>query len=254
MRAQMLYAAARSAVYESVNRYWDELLREGHGSLQTRRDMGLARIHAHRTAREVAQLLFDTVGAPAVYESLPLGSLLRDCLDRFPDKRRGINTTYPMGDIAMAAFSVFFMQSPSFLAHQRQFEAGHGHSNCTSLFGIAKIPTDNHIRAMLDPASPDLLHPVFAAALDQIRQIDGGLDVFRRIVAAAPAHLGPGGWLLVEIGAGQDEAARRIAAGPGLVIEPTARDHDGHPAGGTHHASGNAPLPGVAVGEYDPAA
>ncbi len=79
-RAQMLYGAARAAVYESVNRYWEELLHEGHGSLQSRRDMGLARIHAHRTAREVAQLLFDTVGAPAVYESVPLGSLLRDAV------------------------------------------------------------------------------------------------------------------------------------------------------------------------------
>ena len=79
-RAQMLYGAARAAVYESVNRYWAELLADGRGSLQTRRDVGLARIHAHRTAREVAQLMFDTVGAPAVYESLPLGSLLRDAI------------------------------------------------------------------------------------------------------------------------------------------------------------------------------
>ena len=79
-RAQMLYGAARAAVYESVNRYWEELLRDGHGSLQARRDMGLARIYAHRTAREVAQLMFDTVGAPAVYEGLPLGSLLRDAI------------------------------------------------------------------------------------------------------------------------------------------------------------------------------
>ena len=79
-RAQMLFGAARAAVYESVNRYWDELVRVGRGSLQTRRDVGLARIHAHRTAREVAQLMFDTVGAPAVYENLPLGSLLRDAI------------------------------------------------------------------------------------------------------------------------------------------------------------------------------
>jgi hypothetical protein len=81
-------------------------------------------------------------------------------LDRFPDKRRGINTTYPMGNIGMAAFSVFFMQSPSFLARQRQFQEGHRHSNCTSLFGISKIPGDNHIRDILAPASPVLLHPV----------------------------------------------------------------------------------------------
>lgn len=79
-RAQMLYGAARAAVYESVNRYWAELLRNGRGSLETRRDMGLARIHAHRTAREVAQLMFDTVGAPAVYEYLPLGPLLQDAI------------------------------------------------------------------------------------------------------------------------------------------------------------------------------
>jgi len=109
-----------------------------------------------------------------------LGSL-RGCLDGFPDKRRGINTTYPIGDIGMAAFSVFFMQSPSFLAHQQHFEAGHGRSNCTTLFGMTKIPCDNHIRDMLDPASPTLLHPVFAETVDQIRQTDGGLDVFRRL-------------------------------------------------------------------------
>ena len=86
-----------------------------------------------------------------------------------------------MGDIGMAAFSVFFMQSPSFLAHQRRFEEGHGRSNCETLFGLAKIPSDNHIRHMLDPASPDLLHPVFAELVEQLGQAEGGLDVFRRL-------------------------------------------------------------------------
>jgi hypothetical protein len=128
-----------------------------------------------------------------------LGSL-RGCLDGFPDKRRGINTTYGMGDIGMAAFSVFFMQSPSFLAHQRQCEEGHGRSNCTSLFGIAKIPSDNHIRDMLDPASAILLHPVFAETVDQIRHIDGGLDVFRR----------PGGHLLIALDGTEYHCSRKI--------------------------------------------
>ena len=112
-------------------------------------------------------------------ESL-LGSL-RGCLDRFPDKRRGANTTYSMADIGMAAFSVFFMQSPSFLSHQRCFEQGHGRSNCASLFGIAKIPSDNHIRDLLDPASPALLLPMFAATVEQLGRIGGGLDMFRRL-------------------------------------------------------------------------
>jgi hypothetical protein len=109
-----------------------------------------------------------------------LGSLRR-CLDGFPDKRRGLNTRYSMGDIGMAAFSVFFMQSPSFLSHQRRFEEGHGRSNCQSLFGISKIPSDNHIRDMLDAAPPELLHPVFAEAIDLLEATPGGLDGFRRL-------------------------------------------------------------------------
>jgi hypothetical protein len=109
-----------------------------------------------------------------------LGSL-RACVAGFPDKRRGLNVTYRMGDIGMAAFSVFHMQSPSFLAHQRHFETAFGRSNCASLYGIAKIPSDNHIRDMLDPASPVLLHPVFRATVDELAGAPGGLDVFRRL-------------------------------------------------------------------------
>src|SRR5580698_5110735 len=55
---------------------------------------------------------------------------LRQCFETFPDKRRGMNITYSMADIAMAAFSAFCMQSPSFLAYQRHLQEGHGRSNC----------------------------------------------------------------------------------------------------------------------------
>jgi hypothetical protein len=102
-------------------------------------------------------------------------------LDGFPDKRRELNVSYTMGDIGMAAFSVLFMQSPSFLAPQRRFEEGHGRSNCESLFGLSKIPSDNHIRDMPDPASPALLHPVFDAVIEELGRVAGGLDLFRRL-------------------------------------------------------------------------
>ena len=128
-----------------------------------------------------------------------LGSL-RACLDRFTDKRRGLNVTYGMGEIGMAAFSVFHMQSPSFLAHQRRLEEGFGRSNCASLYGISKIPSDNHIRDMLDAAAPGLLHPVFDAALDELEQAPGGLDVFRRL----------GGRVLIALDGTQYHCSRTI--------------------------------------------
>ncbi len=80
----------------------------------------------------------------------------------FPDKRRGA-VTYSMADIGLSAFSLFFMQSESFLAHQRALEEGRKMSNCQSLFGMTAVPTDNHIRAMLDPVHPSHLQPAFDA-------------------------------------------------------------------------------------------
>ena len=90
---------------------------------------------------------------------------LRSCCTALPDRRTGSNGRYTMAEIGLAAFSVFFLQSPSFLAHQRRLEQGQGRSNCQTLFGISRIPSDNHIRAMLDPVPPEQLFPAFEAAL-----------------------------------------------------------------------------------------
>jgi hypothetical protein len=87
-----------------------------------------------------------------------------------------------MADAGMAAFSVFFMQSQSFLAHQQRLQqgAGHGRSNCETLFEMTAIPCDNQIRALLDPVEPEHFFPVFDAARDALQQ-GGGLDTFRRL-------------------------------------------------------------------------
>ncbi|HEY6839137.1 MAG TPA: protein-(glutamine-N5) methyltransferase, release factor-specific, partial [Geobacteraceae bacterium] len=37
-----------------------------------------------------------------------------------------------------------------------------------------------------------------------------GLDYYRRIVAEAPAHLNPGGWLFVEVGIGQAQEVAEL--------------------------------------------
>ncbi len=108
-----------------------------------------------------------------------LGSL-RECCAGLPDKRTGKNGHYGMADIGLAAFSVFFMQSPSFLAHQQHLAQGQGRSNCETLFGMTAIPSDNHIRAMLDPVGPERFHPVFAAIIAELER-SGGMAAFRRL-------------------------------------------------------------------------
>ena len=113
-----------------------------------------------------------------IYERLL--AALRRCCETVPDNRRGKNATYAMADFALAAFAPFFLQSPSFLAHQRHLETGQGRSNCQTLFGMDKIPGDSQIRAMLDPVDPAHFHPMFAAVMAEFRQ-SGGLDAMRCI-------------------------------------------------------------------------
>ena len=81
----------------------------------------------------------------------------RLAIQSFPDIRTGKNSTYTMEDIVLSAFSVFFIQSPSFLAYQRTMKKINGISNAKTLFKIEKIPTDNHIRDILDNVHPDRL-------------------------------------------------------------------------------------------------
>jgi hypothetical protein len=104
---------------------------------------------------------------------------VRSACAAFPDQRRG-DVTYSMADIGLSAFSLFFMQSESFLAHQRALEQDRKMSNCHSLFGMTAIPTDNHIRAMLDPVHPSYLQPAFDQSMDMLRQ-RGGLRAFQRL-------------------------------------------------------------------------
>ena len=85
-----------------------------------------------------------------------------------PDQRKGPwrDGDYTMADIGLAAFSIFFMGSPSFLGHQQALAEGHGRSNCETLFGMSAIPSDNYIRLMLDGASPAAFDGLFMTAIE----------------------------------------------------------------------------------------
>ena len=88
----------------------------------------------------------------ATLEISELMQFLRQELDDLPDERKpGNNRKYQVEDAVMAAFSVFFTQSPSFLDHQRLMKSNKGKDNAESLFSIEKIPGDNQIRNLLEP-------------------------------------------------------------------------------------------------------
>jgi release factor glutamine methyltransferase len=71
-----------------------------------------------------------------------------------------------------------------------------------------------------DPHLPALAHEPTSALVSGA----DGLDDIRRIVQAAPGHLAPGGWLLLEHGHDQAAAVRALLAAAGFEAEQSRPD------------------------------
>ena len=88
-----------------------------------------------------------------------------------PDSRKANNNMkYAVADGVLAAFAVFFMQSSSFLAHQRLLQSKKGRSNARSLFQVDEIPSDPQIRNLLDPLSAKDFQEDFWFLLDELKE------------------------------------------------------------------------------------
>jgi hypothetical protein len=98
----------------------------------------------------------------------------------FPDIREGKNKQYSIEDLSLAAFSIFFTQSPSFLSFQQGMSDAQGSSNCQTIFGMMDIPSDAQIRNVLDTIPPEALYPIFDG-ITTLMEKDGLLDDFRCI-------------------------------------------------------------------------
>jgi len=93
---------------------------------------------------------------------------LRGRMREFTDVRKGKNVVYGVEGVGMAAFSVFFMQNPSFLEHQRVMKESTGCDNVERLFGLQGTPSDNEIRKLLDPVSPDGLSGMYRWVFEEL--------------------------------------------------------------------------------------
>ena len=113
---------------------------------------------------------------------------MRQVFGALPDRRTGQNTEYTMEDFGVSAFSVFFTQSPSFLAAQKTMQEAKGRSNAQSLLQIEQIPCDNQIRKTLDPVSPEELFPLYDQVFEALRKQDV-IENYRAIHDTIPIAL-----------------------------------------------------------------
>lgn len=69
------------------------------------------------------------------------------------------------------------VQNKSWLSFQRDIDTAKGISNAKTMFDISDIPSDNHIRKVLDKITPESFKKVYEIILEKLRDI-GVLDKF----------------------------------------------------------------------------
>jgi len=125
--------------------------------------------------------------------------MLRAALAQVPEHRSGENTRYEISDAGLSAFSVFFMQSPSFLEYQRVMEGKRGRNNARSLFGVEVIPSDGQTRNLLDPVEPTRFGAPF-------------WEIYTRLAESAvlEGYRGIGGTRLISVDGSQYFSSQRV--------------------------------------------
>lgn len=91
--------------------------------------------------------------------------LVRSGLARLPDYRLG-DPEISLTDALMSAFAMFSLKSPSLLAFDKQRAEG----NLKTIYGITCVPCDTRMREILDPISPESLHPLFKSVFRQLQR------------------------------------------------------------------------------------
>ncbi|MDR1656930.1 MAG: hypothetical protein LBT47_05160 [Deltaproteobacteria bacterium] len=97
-----------------------------------------------------------------------LAEIASQASDQPLDQHSEGNAQFKMSDFLMSAFSIFFMQSESWLSYQRRIKNNNGTSNSQTLFKIKNIPTDKQIGTILDKINPEFFATFFNYAFDDI--------------------------------------------------------------------------------------
>ena len=106
-------------------------------------------------------------------QPLSWGQLLAILIATYQDlraHRTGKNRQYTLSAAALGAFGVFFTQTPSCLARQRDMQGRKGCNKAPSLFGVAHLPSAPQIRNLLHPIAPAHLRPPFWTVLARLVQ------------------------------------------------------------------------------------
>src|SRR4051812_27912202 len=97
--------------------------------------------------------------------------LLLSAFRETPDSRDPNRIHWPMADVLLSAYAMFFFQFPSMLKFQRGMKEKKGKSNLETIFKVRDIPSDSQMREIMDGIPIEPIRKIFPALFEQMRRI-----------------------------------------------------------------------------------
>jgi hypothetical protein len=105
--------------------------------------------------------------------SLSGDSLLQSIRDHFKlikDHRDPSRIRIALSDFLMSGFSIFCLKFPSLLQFEEQMREGNFASHLAPIFNLIEVPSDTHMRSVLDEIDPESLAPVFKKLFNKVQE------------------------------------------------------------------------------------
>lgn len=94
--------------------------------------------------------------------------VLRENFQKVLDPRRGFKII-PLHDILMSSYAIFSLKYPSLLRFDQHSKNEEG-SNTKALFNIENLPSDTHLRDVMDEVNPKKLRRIFTSLFAELQK------------------------------------------------------------------------------------
>ena len=95
--------------------------------------------------------------------------ILRDGFNKIPDPRTGFSKI-GLNDFLMSSYAIFALKYPSLLNFENAMKDDHRFANLKSLFGVKQVPSDTHLRDIMDQISWVNFRPIFKKLFASIQE------------------------------------------------------------------------------------
>ena len=106
-------------------------------------------------------------------ESLTFEAVVRRLRRQFQlieQESDGNRCEYPLSDILMSGFAMFFLQDPSLLQFQERLERKKQRCNLQTMFGVRAVPKDSQMRERLDEVDPMRVRVLLPESFELVRR------------------------------------------------------------------------------------